>query len=122
LILFTAPARNESTIEPKNALKNPLTSKPGVIFPASISRKAFITRVNKPRVIKFTGSDINIKTGFIKALISAIITHASIALKKFSMSMPGIIHAVNIIKIEYTAHLIRVFITLKPPFVYKLSA
>ena len=78
--MFITNAKNASTIEPKNADKNPLTSNPGERYPASIKRNEFITNVKIPRVKIFIGRVIKTINGLTKILISAIITVTSIAL------------------------------------------
>lgn len=95
-ILLIPNAKSERRIEPSNALKNPSTSNPGVIAPASINSKAFITNENKPNVNIFIGNEMNCNNGLINVLISARITHTSIALKKFSTVIPGIIQDTKI--------------------------
>ncbi len=95
----------DKTIDPKKALQKPSTSSPGVIQPASISSKAFKTRLKIPIVKKFIGSVTSFNTGFIKVFIKAIITQANIALRKLLTSIPGITHAVKIIASAKHIHL-----------------
>ena len=103
-MLITRP-KNDRTIEPKNALKNPATLNPGAKYPASINNKAFITNPKSPSVIIFIGKVINTIKGLIKMFIKAIITVTSIALWKLSTSIPGTSQATNIIARANNNHL-----------------
>lgn len=101
-------AKTDNNIEPTNALKNPSTSNPGAIAPASINNSAFIIREKSPSVRILIGKVMISKSGFIKVFISAIIIHTNIALMKFSTSIPGTTHDTNIIDSEYATHLKKV--------------
>jgi len=110
----------DSNNEPKNALKKPLISTPGTRYPANIKSSAFITSVNIPSVKMFIGKVKNISTGFITALIKPITTAAIRAVQKFSICIPGITQATNIIISAKAIHFKSIFtiITLSPLFHY----
>ena len=64
-----------------------------------------MTNTNNPSVKIVMGRDIICTIGFINVLIRARTTHTSIALKKFSTLMPGIIQATKIMASVYAIHL-----------------
>lgn len=99
----------DNKIEPKSALKNPLTSKPGAIKPANINKRAFIIKLKKPNVRMLIGSVINSKKGLMKVLIKAMIMHTNIALIKFSTFIPGISQEIKTIAKAYKIHLNIIF-------------
>ena len=105
-------------VEPNKAFKKPSTSKPGVIQPANINKRAFKTRLNIPRVITLIGKVITCKSGLIKVLISARIMQTNIALKKFSTRIPGIIQAVRIIAKANNTYLKSMFNIFSPFYLY----
>ena len=109
-------ANNDNKIEPNKAFKNPSTSNPGAIHPASNNKNAFKTKLNIPRVKIFIGNVIACKKGLIKVLISEMIIHTNIALKKFSTLIPGTIQAVNIIARANKTHLKSMFNIFSPFF------
>ncbi len=96
---------SDKTIEPSNALKKPSTSNPGTIQPANLNNKAFIINEKSPKVIRFTGKEINCNIGFTNVFINAITTDTSIAVRKLAILIPGISHATNIIAKENAIHL-----------------
>lgn len=95
IMLINAP-KIDRIKEPKSALQNPSTLNPGAIHPASISKSALITNVNKPSVKKFIGKVIASIKGRIDKFIKAIIITTNNAAKKFATEIPGTIQAVKI--------------------------
>ena len=65
------------------------TLNPGTIALASIISRAFMTKVNSPRVRTFIGRVRIMRTGFINAFIRPITKAATIAAIKPETSAPG---------------------------------
>ena len=65
---------------PQNAGIKPITSKPSIKLATNQNRVAFITKVNKPKVIIVTGSvsitKIGLRIAFTKPKIKAVMTAA----------------------------------------------
>jgi hypothetical protein len=69
-------ATTVSTIEPINAGKKTVTTKPGVMTPTNHSIKALMTSKNKPKVKRVIGEVKSTKIGRIMALTNPKITAA----------------------------------------------
>lgn len=71
------------------AHKKPSTLKPGMIISTMIIMKAFIRKVNRPRVRIEIGSVNNMNNGLMKALTSPKITVTVIAVRKLFIETPA---------------------------------
>jgi hypothetical protein len=89
---------NEKIIANQKAGQNPDTAKPGTIYDAIITNKAFITRENIPKVRIFNGSVSKKTIGFINTLIKPSTTASTRAPIGVTMT-PGIKYAVITIAI-----------------------
>lgn len=79
------------TIEPTKAGRNPATTKPGVIAPASQMVIALITKRNSPKVTIVSGSVRRTKSGLTMALTSPNTIAAIAAAAKLVTMKPGTI-------------------------------
>lgn len=87
--------KSDRITEARSAHQKFETSTPGARKPASINKRAFTTKLNKPNVKKLTGIVKKFKSGRKKALISEIITTKTKADKNPETEIPGSIHAIN---------------------------
>ena len=94
-MLFNPILRIDNNNAPIKALRKLSTSNPGVIKPAKLNKKAFITKVNNPKVKILIGKVTKTKTGFIKTLIIAMIIATTNAFQNPSTDIPGTTHAIN---------------------------
>ena len=102
----------DKTIENISAHKNPSTLNPGTKFAVKIITKAFITKVNNPKVRILIGR-VNIKRiGFTKALITPNTTAATKAAVKLETVTPGSKYEVTKIAKALTTQLIKMLIVL----------
>ncbi len=79
----------ETITDPMSAEGKPLTSKPSKNDAANINSKAFITKMNSPRVIIVIGRVNITKIGFTTAFKIPNTTAATVAVKTPSTSIPG---------------------------------
>ncbi len=86
-----------------SADQNPAIANPGTMIAASIIKRAFITRENRPSVSIFTGSVSTKIRGFMKRLMTARTT-ASINAPTSVVAAPGIRYEVISIAIVETSH------------------
>lgn len=73
----------------RKAGRNPSTLKPGTIFETRIIKRAFITKVNRPRVNIFIGRVRISITGLRKAFIIPNISATTKAVVRVSTLTPG---------------------------------
>lgn len=85
---------NDSTIAASSAVPKFLTPNPGTISLISIISPAFITKVKRPRVIKFTGKVRTIKIGFRIIDNTPHTTATTPNVSQFPIVKPGTILAV----------------------------
>lgn len=79
----------DNTNEKARAQRNPSTEKPGIIAEATSTIRAFITNTKRPNVTTVTGRVNKTKSGFTNVLSTPRTTAIIIAVKKFSILIPG---------------------------------
>lgn len=98
----------DNNIEPNNAAGKPTTVKPGTNLATSKNIRAFITKVNNPKVRKLIGKVKINNIGRMKILTSPITITAAIADINPANVIPGTIHAVKIKANEKSIHFISI--------------
>lgn len=106
----------DSSIEPNNAATKPDTANPGTIFPMSQNKRAFITKVNNPKVSRLIGSVKSNNRGFIVIFTIPISNAAHNAGIKPARLTPGTTQATKSKDRAKNTHLRRIYNMLFFPF------
>jgi hypothetical protein len=99
----------DRTTENSIAHQKPATPNPGTMYEESMMSRAFMTKVNKPRVKTFIGSVSRTIIGFMKALIAPSTTARISATKKPSIFTPGKTYAVIMMATAHMIQLMKIF-------------
>lgn len=98
----------DNNIDPNNADRKLVTTKPVTIWATNINKRALIIKVNSPKVSILIGIVKNINKGFMNTLISPITNTANNAGINPERLIPGTTQATKSNAKEKSTHLIRI--------------